>query len=175
MKKDRKMKKYIMLFTLSILLLSGVSSATTIDMGKQIFDANCGFCHTGHPPTGASDAQSISALAEDAKVREASIGEIVRSGTKDGMPAFNKSDISDTDIGYLVDYLKNVPNSFDSTPTTTTNPINPIIPKNPGVTPAGTTQDGQSPATTRKAPGFEMVFVGLSVIIAYTMRRNNKL
>ena len=175
MNKYKRMKKCMILLTLSLVLLSGVSSAASVDIGKQIFDEKCRFCHGETRPANASDAQSINALAEDAKVREASIGEIVRSGTKDGMPAFNKSDISDIDIGYLVDYLKNVPNSFDSTPTTTINPINPIIPKNPGVTPAGTTQDGQSPATTRKAPGFEMVFVGLSVIIAYTMRRNNKL
>ena len=181
MKKNRKMKKYVMLFALSILLLSGVSSATTIDMGKQIFDANCGFCHTGHPPTGASDAQSINALAEDAKLREASIGEIVRNGTKDGMPAFNKSDISDVDISYLVDYLKNVPNSFDSigtTPTTATNPISPvspIIPKNPGATPVGTSKNEPLPSTTLKSPGFEAVFLGLSILIAYAIRRNHKL
>jgi cytochrome c5 len=178
MNKNRKMKKYVMLFTLSILLLSGVGSAATIDMGKQIFDANCGFCHTGHPPTGASDAQSINALAEDAKLREASIGEIVRNGTKDGMPAFNKSDISDIDISYLVDYLKNVPNSFDSsgtTPTTTTNPISPIIPKNPGATPVGTSKIEPLPATTPKSPGFEAIFLGLGIIIAYTIRRNYRL
>lgn len=181
MNKNRKMKKYVILFTLSILLLSGVSSATTVDMGKQIFDADCGFCHTGHPPTGASDAQSINALAEDAKVRPDSIGEIIRNGTKDGMPAFNKSDISDIDISYLVDYLNSVPNSFDSlgtTPTTSTNPISPvspIIPKSPGATPVGTFKNEPLPATTLKSPGFGAVFLGLSIIIAYTIRRNYKL
>jgi cytochrome c5 len=172
MKKYKRIKNHVILLTLSILLLSGISSATTIDIGKQIFDKDCSFCHTGHPPTGASDAQSINALAEDAKIRETSIGEIIRSGTKDGMPAFNKSDISDVEITYIVDYLKSAPNSFDSNGTT---PISQIIPIGPGVTPAQTTQNEQVPAKTPKAPGFEIVFLGLSIIIAYTIRKNYRL
>lgn len=172
MKKNKRIKNHVILLMLPMLLLSGISSATTVDMGKQIFDQDCGFCHTGHPPTGASDAQSINALAEDAKVREASIGEIIRSGTKDGMPAFNKSDISDVEIAYIVDYLKSVPNSFDSSGTT---PASQIIPISPKITPAQTTQSGQVPVTTPKAPGFEIGFVGLGVIIAYTIRKNYRL
>lgn len=168
MNKEKMMKKYVILLTLSILLMSGVGSATTVDIGKQIFDEKCGFCHGGHPPTNASDAQSIMALAEDAKVREESIGEIVRNGTKDGMPSFSKSEISDIDIKYLADYLKTVPNSFDSLGTT------PTASTTPEMTPAGTVQNKQVQKTVPKTSGFELVFVGLGILAVYTIRRNYK-
>lgn len=162
MKKNKRMEKHIILIMLSILLLSNVSSATTIDVGKQIFDEKCRFCHGGNPPASASDAQSISALSEDAKIREASIGEIIRNGTKDGMPAYNKSDISDIDIGYLVDYLKSFPNPFDALGTTPTSKT----PTNPETTPVALA------TTTPKAPNIEFIFVVLVVLIAYAIRRN---
>jgi mono/diheme cytochrome c family protein len=163
------MKKYIILLMLSILLIAGESNAATIDIGKQIFDENCGSCHGGRPPTGASDAQSIMALAEDAKIRESSIGEIVRNGTKDGMPSFSKSDISDLDIEYLVDYLKSVPNSFDSIEI---QPNSTISVATPEKTPLGTTQNAQVPNTTTKAPGIEPIFVILIILVTYIIRKN---
>ena len=164
MKKDIRMKKYICMLALSILLMSGVCSASSVDVGKTIFDEKCRFCHGGNPPSVASDAQSISALSEDAKVREESVSYIVRNGTKDGMPSFSKDNISDVDIEYLVAYLKSVPNSFDPMETAT---------KGPEATPVETIQNGKSVATP-KTPGFRIIFCGMIVLTVYVIRRDYK-
>jgi cytochrome c553 len=174
MKKNKRLKKYIcitrviaVMLTLSILLMSSVGSAANIDVGKKIFDENCNYCHGGNPPERVSDAQGILILAQDAKTREEIIGNVIRSGTPDGMPSYNKSDISDVDINYIVAYLKSVPNSFDFSETT------PINTKNPETTPMGTIPNEQMPVKMTKAPGFEIIFGGLSILTVYMMIRRN--
>lgn len=154
----QKGQKFIFTLILSTLLMS-VASAN-IDNGKKIFDDKCRYCHSGNPPPNVSDAQGISVLARDATIRPETIISIIRNGTPDGMPSYNKNNISDIEIKDIVDYLKSIPNSiFPETPSATKNPVSNMT---------------QAPVDTQKSrpksPGFEVIFVGLIIIIVYIMR-----
>lgn len=80
--------------------------------GKQIYDRWCGICHAAAPRmpgTASLEAKyrgsQPAALEDRTDMSPAFIENFVRNGVLI-MPAFRKTEITDADLGLLVDYLK---------------------------------------------------------------------
>ena len=103
--------KHTLRFTIALGALASLEvSAADWTEGKRVFERRCAECHapgTGHPGTqqlGWTRGDSRAILEQRSDLTAAYISVVVRNGLIE-MPAFRPTEINDTELRQLADYL----------------------------------------------------------------------